>query len=368
MRRWFGIKKAGAAFVALGTSAGIAWASCGGTEALVNNEVGHMATALVTKLSSMATAIVNLDNLQTEYMVAGIKVATKQVQNSTEKYANATIASEKAMAHVQQELGDRALIDQVVVNFMSQGFNPCVQSAATKQLAAAEASTRASVADRMATEVDAIGGHYASRATTLRARERMHESLFCTQEEVDAGMCSSVGKIPGGDSNAALIFNVDQSADMVAAKNAVINNIVGLPDDPLSSAAASTPQGQAYLLEKKQKDAFLGFAAYSLKSIQTETEQYTPALDARIGQFFGTPQAADWAKDQASESQRGIMVDLVKIQGLQLKLHERKIRRNLRIEANLAALLEEENQRINGAMTTAAAERAASLSAVGSVK
>lgn len=356
-------KKMGVALAVLFSSAGIAWASCGGTEGLVNAAVGRLSSVIVAQLATTTTALVAADTLQAQQMVSSLRVITKQIQTSGEQYNNATIESEKSMANVSKDLADKELIDQIVLDFMSQGFEPCTQSAATKRLATAERSVYTSVPQRVRTEIEAGGGRYMPVAESLRARERAHQRLFCTQEEVEAGVCSSVGRIPGGDANAALIFSTDRGADMVAAKNAVINNIIGLPDEPLTPAAAATPEGQAYMMEKKKKDSFLSFAAYSLKSIQTENEQYKAEMDDRVGQFFGTDRAAAWARDQAGQSSRGVLIDMLKIQGLTLKVRERRIRQNLRTEANLAALLELENQQTNGEQTQNAVKQINAINA-----
>lgn len=362
------MKKAIVAFVVMATSASVAFAACGGTEALVNIASGKMAASLVAKITAQAATVVAADNLQTQQMISALRVIAKQVEASNSQFVNSSIEGEKAMASVHKDLTDKELIDKMVVDFVSQGYDPCAQSAATKKLALAEQAMHTSVPERVRGEVEAGGGKYAPIADVLRNREKQHQSLFCTQEEVEAGACSSVGKVPGGDTNAALIFSASKAPEMVAAKNAVINNIIGLPDNPMSPAVAATPEGQAYIMEKKKKDSFLGFASHSLKSIQAENEVYKTEMDDRVGQFFGTDRAALWAKDQAGQAPRGVLVDLLKIQGLNLKVRERRIRQNMRIEANMAALLELENQQINGAVTQSAARQVGAIDAAKKVK
>lgn len=361
-------KKAAAAAAILMVSSGVAIAACGGTEVLIVAALGTMSTSLVASVGAAGGSIVANDEMQTERIISAMKVMTKQTQTSGEQYVSAAIEAEKSMASVNKDLADKELMDKVLLDFSSQGYDPCGQSAATKQLAVAEQRTQSSIIQRVRTEIEAGGGRYANVSAALQARDKQHQNLFCTQDEVDAGMCSSVGKVPGGDSNAALIFATDTSADVVAAKNAVINNIIGLPDSPLSPSAAATPEGQSYMMEKKRKDSFLAFAAYSLKSIQTENEQYRKQMDDRIGQFFGTDRATAWAKDQAGQSARGVLVDLLKIQGLQLKVREQRIKQNLRTEANVAALLELERQQTYGTQAQAASNQVNGANAADKVK
>lgn len=337
-----------AILVATGTAA---WASCGGTEGLVSASAASLAASASASLASAAAKLIALDEVQTEAIVSSIRVLAKQVEGSGEKLASATVGAEQSAAAVAKDLAEKEMIDKIVLDYTSQGYDPCGQSAATKKLAMTEAQVSASIPELVRSEVEGGGGKFASPSEALRAREERHQSLFCTQAEVDSGACSRLGKIPGGDTNAALLFGTDTSTEARAAKNALINQIIGLPDAPVRPEAANTPEASAYLLEKKKKDAFLAFPAYSLKTIQAENENFKAVMDDRVGQYFGTAKAADWAKSQTSQAQRGLLVDLVKIQGLNLKLAERRLRQNMRIEANLAAMLELENQVRNGAQT-----------------
>jgi hypothetical protein len=361
-------KKAFAVFGILCSSAGVAIASCGGTEGIVSSAAVSMAALLIGDLQKTAATLIATDDAQTEAIISSLKVLTQQVNSSSDKSAAMAVQSEQAVAAVQKDIADQEIANKIVSDFTSQGFDPCGQSVITKKLATTETQTRSSIISRVNSEIEAGGGRYASPADTVVARERRHRDLFCTQSEVDAGICSSVGKLPGGDANAALLFGTDTSDEAVSAKNALINNIVGVPDAPLPPGVASSPAAQAYMMEKKKKDAFLAWPAYSLKTIQTENEMYKATMDERIGQYFGTPRATEWAKDQTTQASRGIMVDLLKIEGLTLKVRERKINANLRLEANLAALLELENQRINTPITQAAAAQAVTASAAAKVK
>lgn len=357
------LRRVAVASVLLFAGAGVAWASCGGTEGLVNSAAAALATTIVGEITAATGTITALDETQTEGLIGSIKVLTKQVQMSAQNSDDANLQAEQAGAAFQVDMATKEMVDKIVLDFQSQGYNPCAQLTATKQMAAAEAQVTAALPQRLASEVQAGGGHYGDIATVLQQREQQHKALFCTQAEVTAGLCSSVGAVPGGDSNASLIFSTDTSPNMVAAKNAVINNIIGLPDAPLPAGAANTPQGQAYLMATKQKDAFLAFPAYSLKGIQSDAEGFDSFMSERIGQYFGTDRAAQWAQDQASESQRGVLVDAVKIEGLILKLHERRLKQSLRAEANQAAALALENKLVNGSKVEAAQTAVAAANA-----
>lgn len=346
------LKKLAISVAILGATGTAAWASCGGTEGMVSASATSLASSISAEIATATATIVAMDEMQTQSILSAIRVLTKQVEVSGEKIASTTVASELSSAAVAKDIAEKEMIDKIVVDYTSQGFDPCAQSAATRKLAKTEAEVVSRVPGLVRSEVEGVGGKFASPADALRTREERHQALFCTQAEVDAGVCSKLGKIPGGDSNAALLFSTDTSAEARAAKNALINQVIGLPDAPVENTGAA-----AYLLEKKQKDAFLAFPAYSLKTIQTENESFKPVMDERIGQYFGTVRAAEWARSQTSQAPRGLLVDLVKIQGINLKLAERRMHQNMRIEANLAMLLELENRMRNGAQTEQSARQ-----------
>ena len=352
------VKKLAAAACLMAVGGGAAWASCGGTEGLVSAALASAQGAMLAVVSSAQAYFQQLETFQANQMLSSLKIVAKQTQAAAEQRDAAVLQSEQAAASVAVDLANKEMVDQAILDYSSQGFNPCYQLAENKRMVQVETQTRASVPGRVATEIESVGGRYSVVADSLAKRERQHQALFCTQSEKDAGLCSSVGAIPGGDMNASLIFNSDQSANTVAAKNATINNIIGVPDEPLPPGAANSPQGMAYVLQKKEKDATLAFSAYSLKSIQADVENLDSVLNSRAGQYFGTAQAEAWAKDQASQAERGVVLDMVKIQGLGLKVGLRELEQSLRREANAAVELAIENRRINGSATEAAQSRA----------
>lgn len=345
------MKKVVLAIAILGATGTAAWASCGGTEPMVVSAANSLASSITQSIVSTEKSLISADNSSTNDIVSALKVVTKQMAVSGEKLASATVGAEQSAAAVAKDISEKEMVDKIVVDYTSQGFDPCGQSAATQNLARTEAQVNASIPGLVRTEVEGAGGKFGDQAAVLKAREDRHKALFCTQSEVDAGACSKLGKIPGGDGNASLLFSTDASTDARAAKNAMINQVIGLPDEPLSPAVADTPEAAAYLLEKKQKDAFLAFPAYSLKTIQAENENFKQVMDDRVGQYFGTARAMDWARSQTSQAPRGLLIDLVKMEGLNLKLAERRMHQNMRIEANLALMLELENRARNGAQT-----------------
>lgn len=331
--------------IGLATS-GAVWAACGGTEGLVVQSVGELSSGVIEKLAEMTKDIMKADYEETNAILDGISIVTKQVRMSGEVVATTTAKATEARAGAQTKILNRELADEVITNYRSMGAqDPCATIPNGKRLYEAETVARTNAVARTRAEVDV--GKYADPLTTMRAREDLHRDLFCTQSDVDAGLCSKIGKIPGGDQNAAMLWSTDASAEATKARNALINNLLGTPDAPVPKVMAGTAEAGAYMLEKRRKDAVMGLAAWSLKSIQVENETYKPVLDARVGDYFGTDRATRWATNQATQAQRGLMIDGVKIQGLNLKVAQLRLEQQLSTEMLLSALTEQENQRVN---------------------
>lgn len=347
-------RKMGVAALTLAAS-GVVWASCGGTEGLVANQAGMDAKDVMKTLVTTTKNIMTNDKKETDSIVSAIKANTTQVLSSIRGVMKRVQEAEEASAVVDSKISDQKLADKVYYDYNSQGYDPCGTKAKVESFAKAEKQALASVGDRVLKDVEAVG-KYGSVAASLKARAALHQELFCTQEEVAAGLCSAAGKLPGGDSNAALLFSTDKSDEAVAAKNAVINQMIGPPDEPIPSSVAKGAVADGYAMSKRKKDVYLSFAAYSLKSIQVENEEVRPLLETAVGDYYGTPRATEWAKTMAWNSERGVLVDLVKIQGLQLKMQERRLRALARIAAISALqtnLDVEQNQRPDVAMARA---------------
>lgn len=329
-------------------SASLAWASCGGTEGIVVGQVQGLVQLIAQKMLDGTLAVIQNSILSTDRTVSAIKVVVRQESASSEKKIMAVRGAGEAFATTYSAQRASEQVYDIYNRYRSQGFDPCGTSKLTKDMKLAEIKAGASAVARISTEIDAAPGRYGDPAQTLAARLSEHKSLFCTEAEVAAGVCSSPGVLPGGSSNAALLFQ-DAAANSVEskAKNAFINSLFGLPTPANQWAGREqTPEAQAAMADKHRKDAINSIAMFSMKTIQSDHE-IDPAtgksaaglLRERVGLYFGTDKSAQWAQSLAAQEQRGVLVDLVKMEGVALKLSERRIMQNARLEGNLAGLL-----------------------------
>ncbi len=349
-------KKWAVALISFTVSGGLAYASCGGTEPMVAGETGSLVGSVSSQMLAGALSIIQQSILQSGNKISAMKTATKQEAVSSEKKIMAMRSAAAGFATTYTSARSSAQVYDIYNRYRSQGFDPCGNRTLTDALRTRETSANQTAAQRINTEIDTAPGRFANPVVALKGRVDEHKSLFCTQAEVDAGVCGSVGALPGGDSNAALLFTEADAGDAVStAKNAFINNLFGLPDSPaVFNGKAAAPESAAALNDKHRRDALNSIAMFSFKTIQSEHEKDATGkslaglIQERVATYFGSTKSQQWAQALAAQEQRGVLVDMVKMEGVALKMAERRVKQNMRLEANLAGLVAVHNEASNG--------------------
>lgn len=348
-------KKITAATLGLSMAASVAYAACGGTEAIVIGETQTLVQTIAQKMLDGASSIIQQSIVSTDRTLSAMKVVVKQEASSSEKKMLAMRGAGEALATTYSSQKASEQVYDIFNRYRSQGFDPCNTSALTKQLKIQEIKAGQSAAQRINTEIDAAPGRFGDPAAVLQNRIAEHKQLFCTQQEKDAGLCSSVGVLPGGDSNGSLLFaDALPTATETKAKNAFINNLFGLPASASAyTGKGNTPEAQSSVADKHRIDALNSIAMFSMKTIQADHEidpatgkSYSSLLKERVGLYFGTPASTKWAQSLAAQEQRGVLIDMVKMEGIALKLAQRRIMQNARLEGNLSGLLALSTERL----------------------
>jgi hypothetical protein len=324
-------------------------------------------SALTDGVMGMVTGVNDQNTINEQRTVSAIKVQAKQIAASAQKeIANmsgsmqglaTTVVSQQTAEQMQKALGDYGLAT-------GQGYDPCGELTKAKIVTGGYAATL-EVGTAVRGSIDAAPGVYKDRATALANRMSEHKQLFCTQSEVTSGLCPAVGANPGESLTFVTMFTtapVGSNTDK--AKNAFVNHIFGLPDQPLDPAKANTPETQVQIRDKMMRDGYRSIAETSFKAIQamstsdptgtnsnTNNNGYIPtvsfldALDQKVDQYAGGVNFRAWAKTLAMQGNRGLMVDLAKMEAFKLYLASVEYDQYERMEANLAALLALENRR-----------------------
>lgn len=339
--------------------------------------------ALLSAITGVDTSLTLQLEFYTQRMTSAVAILTKQkaltahqVSDSNRRAAEATAVALNAMA--QTERVKRARFEYG--GEFGQGFKPCVVYAGRNLIANRDAQMGEERRVRMMSEVAAAPGRYVDTIQAQEFAAKEHRDLFCTADQVKAGMCTKEGAMAGASLNAATLFEPVMEADsLYRAKVAFVNNVVGLPDAPIPTTAAHSQAASAYALAKAEKDALVSPAIASLKEIQLEYTGMTSThggsdiplavrMQREVQRYLGnSPEHEQWTKTMAGQNSRGLMVEMLKVKALDLALQEREYRQYERMEANLATLVagQMRNQSTRAAQ---AADKAAREQVKGQIK
>ncbi len=312
--------------------------------------ISALTGAVVAQLAAFQALFMAQSQLRFEQLISAVAVATKQEGVSANQVVDATRNAGQTLVNAvrAQRINDatiKAYLDYSPTT--GQGYDACGTIVRNRTLDKAFDDVPGLARQTVAQLDAAPGATVDSRVGAMANRLNMHRTKFCTPAEASAGLCS-VGSVPGGDTNAGLLFTgVDIESDEALARKAFIQNVIGAPDERISSDAGKSPAGQAYLFEKNRKDSLLSIPAYSLAMIDannTRTEAYggkspNEMMKLRVNQYFGGKEAQQWSSSMAAQTTRGLIVEATKMAGLEVWMRHKQYEQGQRLEANLAALV-----------------------------
>lgn len=327
-----------------------AWAALYGTgpaEAWTQQQLTTQATDVSGNIITFGESFASQMQNHFEQTISAIAVATKQESVAANLIANNNLKSSQQLVGAVAAQDKADSVAKAVINYSpstGQGYKTCTVIQKNKTLDKAFESNHVA-AQLYVTQLDNAPGKLAdSIVDTMNKRFNAHLEDFCTDEEAEAGMCSK-SKLPGGDSNAAILFSPAAQGSLEdKAQLAYIQNVLGKPAQKVSKEAGQTPAGQDYLFQVAKRDALLSIPAYSLariKAANTQTDKgLSPnqLLEKRTTDYFGGKEALEWSKTLASQSPRGLMVETLKVGGLETWLSFQQLQQTQRMNANLAAL------------------------------
>jgi len=323
-------------------------------------------TTLTNGVMGMVQSVNLQEQLNTQREMSALKVQTKQIAASAEKEVANMSQSMQALASTVVAQNQAEQTQKVMEQYgraTGQGFDPCGEQTKGREVTSAYANTH-DVVNMVRGSIDAGPGVYKDQKAALSARLGAHKAKFCTQAEVDAGFCSGVGAAPGASLTFATMMSGSNVGDLNEdAKNAFVNHVFGLPDQPLNPAIAETPEAQAYVRDKMKRDGIRSIAATSFKTIQAMThadpsaaptstnnngyvsdQSFVDAMKKKVDQYVGGDNYRVWEQTLAVQSERGLLVNLAKMAAFRLYLTSVEYDQYERMEANLAALLATENR------------------------
>jgi hypothetical protein len=314
--------------------------------------ISALTTTSVGAISAFGTAFSSSMQMNFERIISAIAVATKQEAVSANNVGEGMQKSAQVLVTAIKSQKQAEDIAQATMNYApdtGQGFQPCQTMQRNQSLSIAFDGMERKIGSEMENmDIDNKTGFIVeSKAEAIGNRLNKHYKLFCTDAEAKQGLCSK-SKLAGADVNAAYLFEpTAKDSDEDKARQAYIEHIMGEPDEPIEGNVNKSLDSKARFVEKINKDALMSIPAYSLQAIrlanlrQKEYQEYSPnqLLKARVNQYFGGQEANQWAGQLARQTERGLLVEALKMHGLETWLHQRQYEQNQRLEANLAALL-----------------------------
>lgn len=223
--------------------------------AYMDSQINKASQESVDKITSAVFVLSNQKAVGTSQINTALK-------DNTQVQASAMQAINQAKRY-QQALKDYGV--------QGMGYDVCGVSVKRESIADATKATQEAIEGMVNTEITARAGKYGDSKKAMATRLALHKKYYCTEGQAKAGLCQAVGDRGGKSLSASTMF---VESDYLSAeyndKSALINNMVGLPDDPVPQNQVTTASGQSYSDMKRRKDAIKSTAMTSLKAIQAE--------------------------------------------------------------------------------------------------
>jgi len=342
-----------AAVLSTALGSGVAYAALygyGPAENWTIGQIGTLTTEVSGNITAFGTAFSTQMQTKFEQIISAVAVATKQEALSGNIVSDGTRQAAEQLVNAVRAQRQSDHVATAYLNYnpaTGQGYDPCGTNAKNKTMDIAFESVFEHAKATLGM-IDVAPGRLVDSSTqAMQERLETHRSKFCTEAEASAGLCS-LSQLPGGDTNAALLFDAAPAGSLqTEARHAYIQHVLGAPDQKLAKSAGGTPAGEAFMLVKNRKDAMLSVPAHSLAMIDaanTQSDQFggkspNEVLKLRVNQYFGGKEAEQWSGAMARQTQRGLLVEATKMAGLEVWIHHKQYEQNQRLEANLAALL-----------------------------
>ncbi|CAE6794867.1 hypothetical protein R70006_05024 [Paraburkholderia domus] len=289
--------------------------------------------AVASSIVAMVQSVEGSEAFNAQRVQGALRVLNEQINTSSNNSSNVVLNAKQATANLQVEIDNRTQVMKAIDSYgpsTGQGFDPCGEQVRSQNVAVALGEASNDMQEKVTREIDAAPGRFVSSPGAVVAqRLQAVKSTYCTADEAKAGLCAAAAPMAGMDVSGANFFtSATAGSAQDTAKSAMLNNLFGVPDQALGASSAQLPAGQAYLDQKRSKDAIASVAAASLKTIQawtssrsgsgTDTQSVMDALASKVDTYAGGPNYDSWAQTQATQSQRGLLLELAKMLSTEL--------------------------------------------------
>lgn len=345
--------------------------------------------------NNLTANVLKATQAQADQVIAATTLLTSQKALSTDHIGESINKNTQLEANARASVNQAQRITQATRDYgkSGMGYKVCKVNGKRQEIKEASETAANAIQGMVNGEITARAGRYANRNEAMATRLALHKELYCTEGQARAGLCNSAGERAGKSLMASTLFEpADYMSQEYNDKSAFINNMVGLPDDPVEEKAATTLAGQSYMDLKRRKDAIKSTAMTSLKAIQADwsslpsehenddkkataekekavnapntkaeadqlvkdapkTEKATKDTDkadansslmiqvkSDVDRYLGGGQEyQDWSKVLTSQEEKGVLTEVLKVKSLRLFLQTQEYQQLQRMEAMLAA-------------------------------
>lgn len=369
-------------------------------KAVIKPQIKASEQAIVRALDAMDKTVSTAMEFQTAALLASINTLSSQKALAAKQVGKSVLNNTQLQTTAIQQVNAAHKAKQAVIDYgpRSTGHQVCQVLAQRTKIKETEKASERAVGVMVSSEITARPGRYSSRGSALATRLALHDKLYCTASQAASGLCAGEAPRAGKSLQAATMFiPSDYDSPDYRDKSAFINNMIGLPDEPLTQITAATIQGQSYADLKRRKDAIKSTAAVSLKSLQaawsnTSENEHSHGLDANVSENVANSEAAqleqagsmpsavtmtaeekekqlkkdplavqikndvnrylgsgdeykEWSKTLVATPERGVLQEILRVKAARLYMQSQHYKQLSRMEAMLAANVAAETYR-----------------------
>ena len=331
---------------------------------VIKEQAASVKAAFDAQMVAMDVAVAAAYTTEREAVNSAMRVFVKQMSVSSNLLAENAVQTAQSEAAVEQARlqKDRIIETNERIGPAGQGHKVCTVLSERMDVSKVSTNNSKEIPSLVSSTVYAAPGAYGDPHKIQKTMNEQHSEKYCTPEQAASGYCVKASEQAGWDLMTSTLFTPTVAGSNVYdAQNALINNMVGLPDAPIADSIKGSPTASNYLNLKQKKDAIVSPAINSLKSIQAEfagmetsdsSSKVSPikAVDEQVKRYLGSgSEYQSWNQTLTSASEEGVMKEILQVQALDLHLLMRQYKQYEREEMLLAGIVASTQQLIDKA-------------------
>lgn len=275
--------------------------------ARVNARTNALGIAVKNYMDAGTAEVVKLNEVQIENLLSAMHVGVSQAAISNEQVSTNIVKSNEATASSYVSNDQAMLIAEETEKYRSLGYNAC----------------------GLPIKVKGIYNSY----TSAQKQQNSYNNVIA-RPGVLADPKKWVQSVKSSkEFSAQSLFSGDKQAS-----EAYINLAMGAPDF-YNKEAHTTPESAIFLSEKMRRDSRKSVALWTLEQISERNSKdgLKNSIDTALDSYVGKDGGEKWAASMAGSHKRGILLDAVRLEALNLIAQVDEIKQQQTLEYAVAA-------------------------------